>query len=97
SNGASIVIAANTRSGTITVPAPGDDVLVDASSVSPTIVSAVGGGFESLAVNPAAAITTVSDTIDTTTLSLTGAASVIEGASAAYTLSLTGAAGSAVT
>ena len=97
SNGAVITIAAGASSGTVSLAAPGDDVHVDAGNVSATISSASGGSFESLAVNPAAATTAVSDTIDTTTLSITGAASVTEGATATYTVSLTAPAQSAVT
>ena len=97
SNGATITIAAGASSGTVSVAAPSDDVYVDAGSVSTTITSASGGNFESLVVNPAPAVTTVSDTIDTTTVSITGAASVLEGANASYTVSLTSAAQTAVT
>ena len=97
SNGAVITIAAGSSSGTASVNAPGDDVHVDAGSVSATISSASGGGFENLAVNPAAANTAITDTIDTTTLSISGAASVTEGGTATYTLSLTAPAQSAVT
>ncbi|MCW5658842.1 MAG: tandem-95 repeat protein [Burkholderiaceae bacterium] len=97
SNGATITIAAGASSGTVSVAAPGDDVHVDAGSVSATISSATGGGFESLQVNPAAASTAITDTIDTTTLSIAGAASVTEGGTATYTLSLTAPALSAVT
>ena len=53
-NGASIVIAAGASSGTVSVPAPSDDVYVDAGSVSTTIVAAAGGNFENLVVNGAA-------------------------------------------
>jgi surface adhesion protein len=88
-NGAIITIPAGNSSGTVSVPAPGDDVYVDAGSVTHHIVSATGGGFENLAVNSAPVTTGISDTLDTTTVSLTGAASVIEGASASYTDSLT--------
>ena len=97
SNGATISIAAGASSGTVSVAAPGDDVYVDAGSVSTTITGANGGNFESLGVNPVPAVTAISDTIDTTTVSITGAASVVEGSSAAYTVSLTSAAQSAVT
>ncbi|HVQ03423.1 MAG TPA: immunoglobulin-like domain-containing protein, partial [Burkholderiaceae bacterium] len=97
SNGAVITIAAGTSSGTVSLAAPGDDVHVDAGSVSATISSATGGSFEALAVNPAAATTAVTDTLDTTTLSIAGAASVTEGGTATYTLSLTAPAQSAVT
>ena len=97
SNGAVITVAAGASSGTVSVAAPGDDPYVDAGTVSATISGASGGNFETLAVNPAAATTSVTDTIDTTTLSLTGAATIIEGTSGSYTVSLTSAAQTAVT
>jgi len=97
SNGATITIAAGASTGTVSVPAPTDDVYVDAGSVAATIASATGGGFENLTVNAAAATTTVSDTLDATTVSISGAGTVIEGASAAYTVSLTSPAQTAVT
>ncbi len=71
SNGATISIAAGASSGTVSVAAPSDDVYVDAGSVSATIASATGGNFENLAINPAAATTSITDTLDTTTVSLT--------------------------
>ena len=89
SNGGVINIAAGTSSGTVSVAAPGDDVYVDAGSVSATIASSTGGNFESLVEDPSAATTTVTDTIDSSTVSITGSASVIEGDLATYTLSLT--------
>jgi hypothetical protein len=97
SNGQQIVIPTNAASGTITLPAPTDDAVVDAGSVSLTINTATGGGFESLVVNPAAATTTVSDTVDTTTVSLTATPAVAEGGSIVYTASLTSPAGTDVT
>ncbi len=97
SNGASITILAGSSTGSVAVAAPGDDVLVDANSVSATITAASGGNFESLAVNPAAATTSVTDTIDTTTVSLTASPAVAEGGNIVYTASLGAPAGTAVT
>ena len=85
SNGAVITIAAGASSGTVSVAAPADDVYLDAGSVSATIGSTSGGGFESLAIDPTPAITAVTDTLDTTTLNLSAAASVTEGDSLVYT------------
>ena len=76
SNGATITIAAGATTGTVSVAAPGDDVYVDAGSVPATISSATGGKFENLAINPAAATTAITDTIDITTVSLTATPSV---------------------
>ncbi|MBT9525792.1 MAG: large adhesive protein, partial [Rhizobacter sp.] len=97
SNGATITILAGTSSGSVAVAAPGDDVLIDASSVSATITAASGGNFENLVVNPAAATTSVTDTLDTTTVSLTASPSVAEGGNIVYTASLGSPAGTAVT
>ena len=96
-NGTVITIAIGASTGSVSVLAPSDDVYVDAGSVSRTIASATGGNFENLTVSAAPAGTSISDTIDTTTLSLTGSANVVEGASGNYTVSLTSAAQSAVT
>ncbi|GGY69423.1 hypothetical protein GCM10011613_12200 [Cellvibrio zantedeschiae] len=97
SNGSSITILNGATSGSVSVLAPSDDVYVDAGNVSVTINSATGGNFENLAIDPAPAITAITDTPDTTTLSLTGAGSITEGASGSYTLSLTNPAQTAVT
>ncbi len=92
SNGAVINIAAGASSGSVSVPAPSDDAYIDAGSVSATIASAAGGNFENLAINPAAATTAITDTLDTTTVSLTASASVAEGGNITYTASLNNAA-----
>ena len=97
SNGATIAIAAGNTVGTATVLAPTDDVYVDAGSVSASISSTAGGGFEAVTINPAPAATTVTDTLDTTTLSIAGPANVTEGTTGTYTASLTSAAQTAVT
>ncbi|MBL0731034.1 immunoglobulin-like domain-containing protein [Piscinibacter sp. HJYY11] len=97
SNGQQITIPANASSSTLTLPAPGEDALVDAGPVSVTINSATGGNFENLVVNPAPATTNVTDTIDTTTVSLTATGTVAEGGNIVYTASLTSPAGSDVT
>ena len=96
-SGVTITIAAGASSGSITVAAPGDDAVVDASDVTDRIVSASGGNFESLLVNGTPVTTHVSDTIDTTTVSLTATPSVAEGGNIDYTASLTSPAASAVT
>ena len=97
SNGATITITAGTSSGSVSVPAPGDDVVVDAGSVSATISTASGGNFEHLAIDTAPATTAVSDTLDTTTVSVSASPSVAEGGSIVYTASLTSTAQTPVT
>ncbi|WP_435034261.1 LapA family giant adhesin [Pseudomonas neuropathica] len=88
SNGSVITIDAGKTTGTVTVPAPADDVYKDAGTVQATITGTSGGGFENLVTSTAPAVTSVTDTIDTTTVSITGSSSVTEGQTASYTVSL---------
>jgi len=97
SNGAAITIAAGASNESVSIPAPTDDVYLDAGSVTATIDSANGGNFEVLAINPAPATTAITDTLDTTTVSLTASASVTEGGNIVYTASLDNAAQTPVT
>ncbi|WP_213942332.1 immunoglobulin-like domain-containing protein, partial [Pseudomonas sp. dw_612] len=85
SNGAVITIDAGKTTGTVTVPAPADDVYKDAGKVEATISTATGGNFENLVPSTAPAVTTVSDTIDTSTVTLTATNSVAEGGTLVYT------------
>ncbi|MHC8392103.1 retention module-containing protein [Pseudomonas sp. LB3P93] len=89
SNGAVITIAAGATSGSVTVKAPADDVYKDAGKVEVTVKDAAGGNFENLITNPAAAVTDVTDTVDTSTVSLTATSSVAEGGTVVYTASVT--------
>ncbi|WP_339527717.1 immunoglobulin-like domain-containing protein, partial [Pseudomonas sp. EL_65y_Pfl2_R96] len=89
SNGAVITIAAGATTGSVTVDAPKDDVYKDAGTVEATIKDAAGGNFENLATNPAAAVTNVTDTIDTSTVNLTATSAVAEGGTVVYTASVT--------
>ncbi|UVL34971.1 LapA family giant adhesin [Pseudomonas sp. B21-041] len=88
SNGSVITIDAGKTSGTVTVPAPTDDVYKDAGTLQATITGTSGGSFENLVTSTAPAVTSVTDTIDTTTVSITGSSSVTEGQTASYTVSL---------
>ncbi|MFJ2320856.1 LapA family giant adhesin [Pseudomonas sp. NPDC087817] len=88
SNGSVITIEAGKTTGTVTVPAPADDVYKDAGTVQATITGTSGGNFENLVTNNTPAVTSVTDTIDTTTVSITGSTSVTEGQTASYTVSL---------
>ncbi|MGN8262203.1 immunoglobulin-like domain-containing protein, partial [Pseudomonas sp. SMSB3] len=49
---------------------------------------ATGGNFENLAINSTAAVTSVTDTIDTSTVTLTATPSVAEGGTIIYTASV---------
>ncbi|MFK8330896.1 retention module-containing protein, partial [Pseudomonas sp. BJa5] len=88
SNGAVITIAAGGTSGSITVPAPSDDVYVDAGNVSVHIDKVDGGNFENLVVSNEPAVTEVTDTLDTSTVTLTANSSVAEGGVVTYTASV---------
>ncbi|WP_166217838.1 retention module-containing protein, partial [Pseudomonas atagonensis] len=85
SNGAVITIEAGKTTGTVTVPAPADDVYKDAGTVQATISTATGGNFENLVPNTTPAVTSVTDTIDTTTVKLTATATAAEGGNVVYT------------
>ncbi|WP_339496329.1 immunoglobulin-like domain-containing protein, partial [Pseudomonas sp. RA_105y_Pfl2_P56] len=85
SNGAVITIEAGKTTGTVTVPAPADDVYKDAGKVEATISTATGGNFENLVPSTVPAVTNVTDTIDTSTVKLTADTSVAEGGTVTYT------------
>ncbi|MFJ2540505.1 LapA family giant adhesin, partial [Pseudomonas sp. NPDC087614] len=89
SNGSVITIETGKTTGIVTVPAPADDVYKDAGTVQATITGTSGGNFENLVTSNTPAVTNVTDTIDTTTVSITGSTSVTEGQTASYTVSLT--------
>ncbi|MCU0122282.1 type I secretion C-terminal target domain-containing protein, partial [Pseudomonas sp. B2M1-30] len=84
-----ITIDAGKTTGTVTVPAPTDDVYKDAGPVQASITNATGGNFENLVTSNTPAVTNVTDTIDKTEVSISGSASVTEGQTASYTVSLT--------
>ncbi|MDR8389472.1 large adhesive protein, partial [Pseudomonas sp. JL2] len=88
SNGAVINIAAGATTGTVTVDAPKDDVYKDAGKVEVSIDNATGGNFENLVPSTTPAVTDVTDTIDTSTVSLTATSSVAEGGTVVYTASV---------
>ncbi|MBH3409189.1 large adhesive protein, partial [Pseudomonas glycinae] len=85
SNGAVITIDAGKTTGTVTVPAPADNVYKDAGTVQATIKSATGGNFENLVTINTPAVTSVTDTIDTTTVKLTATETAAEGGNVTYT------------
>ncbi|MFJ4441187.1 retention module-containing protein, partial [Pseudomonas sp. NPDC089422] len=89
SNGQTITIAANQTSGSVAVATHGDNPYLDAGQVSTRITDASGGNFENLAVNSTPAVTSVTDTVDTSTVSLTATPSVAEGGTIVYTATVT--------
>ncbi|MEE1937806.1 immunoglobulin-like domain-containing protein [Pseudomonas sp. 148P] len=62
---------------------------VDGGNVSVTITGTTGGDFEHLEVSPTAAVTAVTDSIDTSTVTLTATASAVEGGVVTYVASVT--------
>ncbi|MCL0239158.1 immunoglobulin-like domain-containing protein, partial [Escherichia coli] len=97
SNGSTITIGAGQTTGTVNVPTPANDVYNNGSTVSTTITSATGGNFENLVPNTTPATTTITDSVDTTNLSLSATGAVAEGGSIVYTATLTNPAGTPVT
>ncbi|WP_243435242.1 retention module-containing protein, partial [Pseudomonas sp. 21_B] len=97
SNGSTITIGAGQTSGTVNVPTAPNDVYNNGGTVSTTITGATGGNFENLVPNTTPATTTVTDSIDTTNLSLSATGTVAEGGSIVYTATLTNPAGTPVT
>ena len=97
SNGSTITIGAGQTTGTVNVPTAANDVYNNGGTVSTTITGATGGNFESLVPNTTPATTTVTDSIDTTSVSLTATSTVVEGGQITYTATLTNAAQTPVT
>ncbi|MFJ2528179.1 retention module-containing protein, partial [Pseudomonas helmanticensis] len=97
SNGSTITIGAGQTTGTVNVPTPANDVYNNGSTVTTTITGASGGNFENLVPNPTPAVTTITDSIDTTNLTLTATGTVVEGGQITYTATLTNPAQTPVT
>ncbi|WP_308455339.1 immunoglobulin-like domain-containing protein, partial [Pseudomonas fluorescens] len=96
-NGSSITIKAGETVGTVTVPAPTDDVFIDKSTQTVKITDASGGNFEKLEVAGNGATTTINDTIDKVDVVLTATTTVGEGGNIVYTASLVDKNGAPVT
>ena len=80
---------AGASSATFSIATLNDSLAEGAESFTVGVVSASGGNFENLVVNPSAAVTSVTDTLNTTTVSLAASLSVAEGGSILYTAALT--------
>ncbi|WP_143515493.1 retention module-containing protein, partial [Pseudomonas sp. R11(2017)] len=89
SNGAVITIAKGETEGSVPFNAPANTVYVDAGNVSVTVIGTTGGDFEHLEVSPTPAVTAITDSIDTSTVTLTATASAVEGGVITYTASVT--------
>ncbi|BDW85449.1 beta strand repeat-containing protein [Roseicyclus marinus] len=90
STGETVTIEAGETSTSYTVAAQGEDVFADASAVTVSVngASVAGESFEDLVISPASATVAVSDTIDTTSVTLS-AAPVAEGSDITITASVT--------
>ncbi|MGR3890157.1 retention module-containing protein, partial [Pseudomonas sp. 1152_12] len=97
SNGSVITIKAGESVGTVVVDTPPNDVYVNGSTVSTTITGATGGNFENLVPSTTPAVTTITDSIDTTTVTLTAPTEANEGGQITYTATLSNKAGTDVT
>ncbi|WP_047304465.1 immunoglobulin-like domain-containing protein, partial [Pseudomonas fluorescens] len=95
-NGQTITIGVGQTSGTAITTAP-NDALTGHAPITNSITNVTGGNYENLVANKTPVSTTVTDTVDTTNLSLTATGSVAEGGQITYTATLTNAAGSPVT
>ena len=78
SNGSVIVIEAGKTTGTVVVDTPANDVYVNGSTVSTTITGTTGGNFENLVPSTTPAVTTISDSLYATALTLTATSGVTE-------------------
>ncbi|TNF78448.1 hypothetical protein FGE05_29750, partial [Pseudomonas sp. ICMP22404] len=67
------------------------------STVSTTITGATGGNFENLVPDTTPAVTTITDSVDDTGLTLSASETITEGGSIVYTATLTNAAQTPVT
>jgi Mg-chelatase subunit ChlD len=98
SNGSTIVIRGGDTSGSTTVQvADNNTPYIDPSVISTTITGTTGGGGLVVTTDPTPAVTTITDTIDTTFASITGTQSVVEGQAATYTITLSNPAQTEVT
>ncbi|MDP3170410.1 MAG: VCBS domain-containing protein, partial [Polaromonas sp.] len=89
SNGQTITIPVGASSATAVYTVRADDAYAQGTdNLSVSISATSGGNYEAVATTGTVANTVVDDT-DTTTVTLTGSASVTEGGTATYTVSLT--------
>ncbi|KAE9638456.1 immunoglobulin-like domain-containing protein, partial [Pseudomonas sp. PB106] len=95
-NGQNITIEIGKTTGTVTTTAP-NDALTGHAPLTNSITGVSGGNYENFVADKTPVSTTVTDTTDTTNLSLTATDTVDEGGQITYTATLTNAAGSPVT
>src|SRR6185503_8868246 len=92
-----IQIAAGQTSGTLVIPVSDPDVYNDASSISVNVTDVQGGNFEAVDFSGASATAQISDTIDTTTVSLSAPNVDENAASVTFTATLSNAGETPVT
>ncbi|TFF04701.1 retention module-containing protein, partial [Pseudomonas sp. BCA14] len=98
SNGAVITIPSGQLTGTVSVPlAANDSPYIDPSQISVNVTGTTGGNNLVLNIDTTPAVTQVTDTIDTTTVTLTAGNTVTEGGAITYTATLTNPAQTPVT
>ncbi len=95
-NGQTITIEVGKTTGTVTTTAP-NDALNGHEPLTNAITDVSGGNYENLVADKTPVSTSVTDTVDTTNLSLTATGTVAEGGSIVYTATLTNPAGTPVT
>ncbi|WP_050585826.1 retention module-containing protein [Pseudomonas sp. CFT9] len=89
-NGAVITIPSGQLTGTVNVPlAPNDSPYIDPGQISVGVTGTTGGGNLVLTIDPNPGVTQITDTIDTTTVTLTAGSTVTEGGQITYTATLT--------
>ena len=97
SNGAVITILSGNTGGSVSVPAPSDDVYVDGETLSVSVVNTTGGNYENLEVgtgSPESPVqTTVVDTIDAVTVDLSASNVTEDDAGVTFTATLSAPAG----
>ncbi|MCH7302420.1 adhesin, partial [Pseudomonas capeferrum] len=97
SNGQTITVEAGKTQGSVDFQTPNNDVYNNGSTITTTITGATGGNFEQLTPNPTPAQTTINDSVDVTTATLTANPSVTEGGVITYTVTLSNPAQTPVT
>ncbi|MGV8904962.1 MAG: retention module-containing protein, partial [Pseudomonas sp.] len=99
SNGQTIVIAGGQTTGSSSLQIQDHNTpYTDPSQISTTVTGTTGGGGLVLTIDPTPAVTQITDTIDTTTVTLTaGSNTATEGTSITYTATLTNPAQTPVT
>uniref|UniRef100_UPI00130DA145 retention module-containing protein n=1 Tax=Pseudomonas fluorescens TaxID=294 RepID=UPI00130DA145 len=100
SNGQVIVISAGQTTGTVSVTIPANDTpYIDAREISTVITGVTGGGGVTFTPDATPAVTQIADTLDTTTVAVTGQAAKEGDANVTFNFQLSNPpqAGSAVT